>query len=429
MAPQTMAFRSRFIRILSVGIAFALSSVFVSNCGQAGQTPQPSPTSTRIVQSPGTHDHLIIFLHGINQDASIMGTQQNYPKDDVFVPILTKLRGVYIPSGIHIFQYQDDLAFHNSCHSTSTPTHECISQSSVNENATALALLIHQLHDPKGKKVTLISYSMGGSIIRTVLAGCPTADQAAILTCPEVAAMLDNVFFINTVHQGSWLMAVKHGLDTSENPVALALSWATYAVAKQTMGLDTTFPAERDLTPNSDNIQKHNRQPLPTGIHYFNFFGDIQVRAIGNILGWQIQPLSGIPFGDLVLLPGKDDAQALPAAGGARLCPSCGDSATFIFKQDGSSTYSEWPLTDHQDWHYTDNLDQYLANLGGNITASQGKNILSNIGTAPEAHMNIYTDPSLENANTIGVSDNTGRGGTTSIANEILWQLEKADGI
>ena len=90
MFPQTMASRSRFIRILSVGIAFVLSMVSVSNCGPAGPTQQPTPTSTRIVQAPGTHDHLIIFLHGINQDASIMGIQQKYAKDDVFVPLLTR---------------------------------------------------------------------------------------------------------------------------------------------------------------------------------------------------------------------------------------------------------------------------------------------------------------------------------------------------
>ncbi len=424
----------RFMQKTSAGFlaVMIMLSYSLAGCGSDMHTHPPVCSTT------GTHDRQIIFLHGVNQNASLMGVIQNPTANDIFVPLLESLQCVYNPADIHIFQYLDDqaLAAQNggACPATISPP--CVSQGAVGDNAVQLSTMVSSLSQRANQKVTVIAYSMGGAITRSMLAGCPsiTPDAAGnpqTLSGCNVASMVSDVFFINVPQQGSYLLALKQSLDTSNNPIEIALGWAAYAIAKGTMGLVANDAAEVDMTPGSPNIILHNQNLPPGGnIHYFNFFGDIQIHPISNLLDLIIPGASSatIAAGDLVILPGVDDPQAVPAAGGSRFCLACGtqDSNGYASSPDGM--YSQWALTDNLSWDYSV-LVQFIQSLGASLPQSAGQHLLGNILNAPETHLDIYSDDSLYNTSSIQVEDHTGRGGKTSIANEILWQLEKEDGI
>src|SRR5262249_23578383 len=93
----------------------------------------------------------------------------------------------------------------------------CISQSAILPNGVALAHVIQQLSARAGgKHVTLVAYSMGGAIVRNVLAGCLTAPRGTPnLDCANAASLVDNTFFLDGAQQGTWLLLVKAGADAA----------------------------------------------------------------------------------------------------------------------------------------------------------------------------------------------------------------------
>ena len=97
----------------------------------------------------------------------------------------------------------------------------CESQSSVDENARQLANTVDALSAEAAaaggtSKVTLIGYSMGGAVIRSLLAGCPVpVAPYQTLLCQNVASKIDQVFFVDPDQQGSWLLTINKGLDAA----------------------------------------------------------------------------------------------------------------------------------------------------------------------------------------------------------------------
>jgi hypothetical protein len=177
------------------------------------------------------------------------------------------------------------------------------------------------------------------------------------------------------------------------------------------------------------NIQLRDQNPLPP-IRYFNFFGDIQLQPITNLLDYIIPGASGATIfaGDLVILPGMNDPQMEFAVGGSRFCAACGTQDSNGYSSSPDSMYSQWALTDKLSWNY-DVLAQFIQSLGDGLPRDKGLLLLGNIVNAPEAHLKVFLDDSLYNISKIQVEDQTGKGGKTTITNEILWQLEKEDGI
>lgn len=355
----------------------------------------------------------ILFVHGINQNANLAGVPQPDPANDKFVPLFQELESVYSQANIYKYQYIDDRALTDNgapCPPDLFPP--CQSQSSVTDNGLVLAAQIQDLFTQTQHKVTLIGYSMGGAIIRTALAGCP--DTQGTFACPGLADMVDNVFFINGVQQGSWLLRVRQGFDAAGavrgvGPIVNNLAQNIYNSVQASMGLNVNYPAADDLTPGSANIQAHNGVPAPSGPAYFNFYGDISAQFVSRIALWTI-PGPKASLGDLVLLRGDDNPQATPFWGGARFCQDCGNQNQF----SAQGAFAEWPLTDVQQ-----------------ITLLQliqhPQQTLSALTNAPEMHTNIYSDSSLGGG--IQVANTAEQNGTTGIAHEILLLLEREDGI
>ncbi|HEV7128580.1 MAG TPA: Ig-like domain-containing protein, partial [Ktedonobacterales bacterium] len=280
--------------------------------------------------APQSHVHPIIFVHGINENANSIAHHQ------VWTALFEALDLVYDPNAIETFCYVDDHAYADPTQPAQCPApdsvacaSQCVSQSGVDANAVELARRVIALHARTGQLVTLLGYSMGTSITRTLLAGClntPTgqdSDAGAdsppdtdVQECDTAKGLVNDAFFLNGVQQGSWLMTVKGGLDaaslagdgipaTALSPfyaVLPALEQEIFSTVKSKMGLDATSPAATDLTPGSANILAHNSVPLPSTVKAYTFYGAIQLRLDVNIFNYQLAGTTPLTLGDLVLL-------------------------------------------------------------------------------------------------------------------------------
>src|SRR5436853_3029255 len=117
----------------------------------------PPPPSPPKISRP------IIFLHGVNQDASKMGVPLDKTSNNAFVPLIQNLEKVYDPRYIQIFKYLDDQAI-TPCPKDTYPP--CRSQGSITANAKELAKQIQVLYvsanatptTTEHHKITLIGY-------------------------------------------------------------------------------------------------------------------------------------------------------------------------------------------------------------------------------------------------------------------------------
>ena len=275
--------------------------------------------------------------------------------------------------------------------------------------------MISDLYQKLQHQITLIGYSMGAAIIRTALSGCQLNVTCQAVLGPKVASMVNNVFFIDGVQQGSWMMQIKKG---GIIPAAVAfLRQFNGPLFKLFLGSDVNATAEKDLAPQSINVVSHNSILPAKNIHYFNFYGNIVLDLkIPNLFSTSVIPIS---IGDGVVLPGTDNPQDTPFWGGARFCLQCGgQNASQI---NSSTTYRQWPLTIEK------TID--LANLCTPLSVIQHECILSSlfdlITNTPQFHTNIPSAASLDGT-AIQVADTTGLSGskTTSIASEIALQLQ-----
>lgn len=357
--------------------------------------------------------HPIIFVHGLGANSNDIGTEQNNPAKNQFVPLYAELESVYGTGSVTTFAYVDDRSIKDNAPNQQCPAGlypPCASQSSVDANALALSKEVKKLSTQTNHTVALIGYSMGGSIIRTLLAGCP--DAQGTLNCPDAPGMVDSAFFLGTVQQGSWLLKYKRGSDAvGAIPIlgkaANLLASGIYKLFGKVTGFNPGYPAYTDLQPQSANILAHNSTLPPANINYFNFYSDIQIQLSVKILPFWTIPLGTLPLGDLVLLRGDDNPLASPKWGGARFCLNCGN----LDQYNSVQRYAEWPLVRVVPFTLTDNI----------------LDLLTDVLQLPELHTSLFTDSALDGG--IQVQDSTGQGGSTSIAREILLQLEREDGI
>lgn len=399
------------------------------------------PVVVHWVNTPG-FIHPIIFLHGITEDAQVYARQQEW------TGLFEALDLVYDPSYIQVFCYVDDKAWlsdPSACPSsnTQTCTTDCVSQSPVDDNALSLANAVNALYTQAGKPVTLLGYSMGAAISRTLLAGCPLAADST--PCDTARGRVDQAYFFNGVQQGSWLLHVKNtwdaanltladthvplGLNSPFAAVLPVIEQAIFAVVKAKLsGLDANSAAARDLAPGSVSITRRNQAApsIPTNIKLYTFYGDIRVELGFTNLVYHLPGKQELPLGDLVLLAQNDPANDLPAWGGAALCDKCGAPDKLGYHNSGggdrlSGQYHAWALYSP----YSIDVSA-LAALLTNSNASQGFPILG----SPVSHMNVVAPNVQSPGSPVQVEDITQPGQkTTDLPAEVLAILMVNDGI
>lgn len=389
--------------------------------------------------------HPIIFLHGINEDANVIQNQQEW------IALFEALDATYDRADIETFCYVDDRAYldaspppHCPAPGSSACATNCMSQSSVDDNAVELAKRVTDFHTrSSGKFVTLMGYSMGTAIIRTFLAGCPNspseidtdADGDADV-CEAALPFVDKTFFLNGVQQGSWLMTVKQGLDDAANlsgvgippsgasaffSVLPALEQIIFDTVKARMGLDANGAAARDLTPLSPNIVHHNQFPIPINIKVYTFYGAVQLTLSVNIFAYHVAGTQPLPLGDLVLLAQDNSLMATPPWGGAALCDACGQADTRGYQQSTSG--------DHDQYHAWALIDAHNVNIA-DIIPGVGQTLKATLNS-PVQHLNISQPVAQAPGSGVQVEDITHLTGnpTTDMADEILLILMQSDGI
>lgn len=409
-----------------------------------------APQATVHWLKPQAVAHPIIFLHGINENADVIQNQQEW------IALFEALDATYDRANIETFCYVDDRAYlgaspppHCPAPGSSACATNCMSQSSVDDNAVELAKRVTDLYtrlkasSGVGKPVTLMGYSMGTAIIRTFLAGCPNspseidtdADGDADV-CEAALPLVDKAFFLNGVQQGSWLMTVKQGLDDAANlsgdgippsaasaffSVLPALEQIIFDTVKAHMGLDVTNPAEIDLTPGSLNIVRHNVVPIPipNNVKVYTFYGAVQLSLSVDIFAYHVAGTQPLPLGDLVLLAQNDSVMATPQWGGAALCDACGplDARGYHASTSGDQ-YHAWALVDA----HNVNIADIIPGIGQTLKATLN---------SPVQHLNISQPIAQAPGSGVQVEDITHLTGnpTTDMADEILLILMQSDGI
>ena len=173
-----------------------------------------------------------------------------------------------------------------------------------------------------------------------------------------------------------------------------------------------------DQTPQSDSIMAHDQNPLPSGIAYYNFFGDVQIRLGLSAYGLPLDP--GAPtlnLGDLVMLAQDDRATFAPVWGGAGFCEGCTQP---LDKYRTNGQYHNWILIDS---HGVDM--SIVADLltGTTSVSSEAGKVLN----SPVQHLNI-TQPTVQApGSTWQVNDITHPGATTDMSTEIFYILAQSD--
>jgi hypothetical protein len=401
----------------------------------------------------GSTTHPIVWVHGIHEDATDFAHELNRTSDadqasdtseQTWSGLIGALTTTYNRNAMQAFCYVDDIAWTNSpsgCPTSETAqcstSSDCLSQSSVDANAVALAQVIENLSQNFGNKpVTLIAYSMGGAVVRTLMAGCLNSSSADGASCTQAASLVDHVFLLNAAQEGSWLMTAKKGLDPStlsgvgipalsSSPFTAVLPLidsAVYARVKNQLGLDLNANAELDLTPQSQNIRQHNSVPPLAGADFYTFYGNIELGVDTNYLIYTVPPHVLLPLGDLVMLAQADPATATPLWGGSELCDGCAPlPAGATYHQSGR--YHEWALTDE--------INIQMNGLAPLLSAPDAASALQSALNAPEQHLNVSQPAAQDPGGSVQVMDITGLtgGAKTDESYEIYLIIVHDDGL
>jgi hypothetical protein len=426
----------------------------------SGSTKLDHPATIHWLQ-PHATKHPIVWVHGIAEDATDFAHQIDPTITDfdqasdadkqTYSTLIEGLTTIYDRQYIEAFCYADDVAWvHNAsacpngdtqnCDPTALPssTTACISQSSVFTNAQLLAAVVQQLYAKAGGStpITLISYSMGGAVVRTLLAGCRsgvsnTPDPACVTAASEIAS----VFFLDGAQQGSWLLEVKAGADPSslsgENipgissspflSVLPVIEPAIYGFVNTKMGLNLNDGAETDLTPQSANYLSQNSVLPAANAQIYTFYGDIRLGLEVQLLLYTLPSTEYLPLGDLVMLAQDDNPLATPLWGGGSLCGGCGSLPDNGYHASGN--FHSWALTQR--------VTINISGLASLLSASNAPSALDQVINSPVQHLNVSQPVTQSPGSAIQVHDATGVAGsqTTDIPFEILLILMHSDGL
>jgi pimeloyl-ACP methyl ester carboxylesterase len=415
----------------------------ISVAPTSGATVRSATTATIHWLKTQSVVHPILFVHGINENANVLQRQEEW------TTLFEALDATYERTDIETFCFVDDRAYRDA----SAPPHcpgpttadcatKCISQSSVDDNAVELAKRVMDFHTRIGKPVTLMGYSMGSAIIRTFLAGCPNSPTQTDAdangradVCEAALPFVDQAYFLNGVQQGSWLMTVKQGVDDASNLTGDGISPFTSlafhsvlpvleqfifdTVKDRLGGPDPTSQAAIDLTPQSSNIQAHNRFPIPSNIQVYTFYGSVQLTMSVDIFAYHVAGTQTLPLGDLVLLAQSDSLASTPRWGGASLCDACSPPDAHGYHASSSGDqYHAWALIDAHDV----NIADIIPAVGQTLQATAG---------SPVQHLNISQPVAQAPGSGVQVEDITHLSGnpTTDMAYEILLILMHHDGL
>lgn len=213
-------------------------------------------------------------------------------------------------------------------------------------------------------RVTILSNSGGGRIVRTFLAYSAAAGTGAV-------DIVDQVIFLGAVHQGTYLTVVYDDIDhvVSQVPEAVIVRDHILDAVKTTVEHDPRRPLFDDVRPGSAIIRYTNVSvPVPNGPHYINVNGDMRVHIHQSVFLIPFET-NVVEFGDFVTLPGEDDPRAMPERGGARFLPS---------RAGRGRSSTEWELT--RDFNV--NFDPTILNV---VIIQQ----IADLVEAPEMHMNL----------------------------------------
>lgn len=402
--------------------------------------------------------HPLILVHGIQEDATDFAhqfdpsisdfDQATDASEQTWTPLIEGLTTLYDRRHLKAFCYVDDVAWVHSagvCPAGSSQQcdpnvardqpNACISQSAITPNGVALAHVVQQLSASAGNKpVTLVAYSMGGAVVRNLLAGCLTAPRGAPNPdCASADALVDNVFFLDGAQQGSWLLLVKAGADAATvagaNIPALAdspflsvlpvIEPRIYGFVNQKLGLNLNGGAEQDLTPQSANYVNQNSVLPASNAQLYTFHGDVEVGINVRLLSYTVPASSYLPMGDLVMLAQNDDPLATPLWGGGTLCGGCGNLPDSGFHANGN--FHAWVMTQR----YAINMDGLVPLLSISDIGSS----LDSVINSPVTHLNVTQPVTLAPGTAIQIHDATGLAGseTTDIPYEILLVLMHED--
>jgi pimeloyl-ACP methyl ester carboxylesterase len=430
--------------------------------------------------------HPIVFVHGISEDAADFNVQlhpttftDNTQADGTgnevgerdWSALLEGLTTAYDPGYIEAFCYLDDKAWNvpagsdpgcpdgnmqNCAAATSSaPTSTCVSESDVTDNAIQLAQVVKDLSARAGgQKVTVIAYSMGSAILRSLLGGClasappPYSAPPEVPACQAATSMVDRVFFLNGAQQGSWLLTVRKGYDATtlagqnipvigNSPFVSALplieQWI-FGKVKDAAGLDLIQPAITDLTPRSDNIQGHDAATLPASIQYYTFYGNDRLDFSVTLLFYTLPGKKALPLGDLIMLAQDDRSTYAPLWGGAALCEGCGPltgSPGTNYYHDNTATARPGVDPIYREWELRDDHDVNINVIVPLLSGSQDVAALGDFVNSPVWHLGIGQPGTQSPGTRWQVNDVTGRagGGSTDMPFEIISVLLQADGL
>ncbi len=265
----------------------------------------------------------VVFVHGMGASAADMGVPPAPGAPAPFGALLTAIADTYPYPGVCqdaaqpgrpwdgspcVFRYVDDAA--GADEGLPGPND---SQSGVRENAGKLAGEVAEVAANAGRRVVLLGYSMGGAIIRTYLA----------MHTAEAERDVAGVVLVDAVTQGSWgFAAVGEIPKRVPGPLGQRLMLLLRSMAAGAAAVDFDRPAPNDLRPRSALYREITARPVPSGISYATFWGDIRIAVRRSLLVYDL-PTSELPsMGDLGLLPGDPDPSALPELGGQRFTPA-----------------------------------------------------------------------------------------------------------
>jgi pimeloyl-ACP methyl ester carboxylesterase len=264
----------------------------------------------------------VIFVHGLGSSAADVGTGDPAPFGDLLRAIAERhprpgvcqaaaQPGRAWDGSPCVFRYVEDIAEASEDGPARRGPND--SQSGVRENAGKLARELAEVsRNAGGARVILIGYSMGGAIIRTLLA-----------LHPAEAALVEAVVLVDAVAQGSWgFSLIREVVDRASGPLSGRTMDLLRTMAAGAAAVDLRRPAASDLQPRSDLYREIAAVRPPSSASYYTFWGDVRITLERRLYAYDLPDIELPSAGDLGLLPGEPAPDSLPELGGQRFTPT-----------------------------------------------------------------------------------------------------------